>query len=209
MPPSSAWTRRAMKRSPPPPWRHPRGPCRPKRRGSHAPLARARPHLRQRRDQLGQRTGPGIGGVGAVALDLFDGFGYAALGHLHGRQGLSRTVRYRGRRCPTLFRGRPHQGRLPARNHRRRARPGGKDRLAAGARARRPARELADLLAAAEYEWAEDAYCQITLTDAERPANAMETLRRASRHPGPGLRPGRRAAAQRPDLQSAAGQGPG
>src|SRR4051812_41311867 len=27
-----------------------------------------------------------IGGVGAVPLDLFDGFGYTALGHLHGRQ---------------------------------------------------------------------------------------------------------------------------
>ncbi len=37
-----------------------------------------------------------IGGVGAVPLDLFDGFGYTALGHLHGRQELSPTVRYSG-----------------------------------------------------------------------------------------------------------------
>ena len=37
-----------------------------------------------------------IGGVGAVPLDLFDGFGYTALGHLHGRQELSPAVRYSG-----------------------------------------------------------------------------------------------------------------
>ena len=36
-----------------------------------------------------------IGGVGAVPLDLFDGFGYAALGHLHGRQELSRRPLFR------------------------------------------------------------------------------------------------------------------
>ncbi|GAP57849.1 nuclease SbcCD subunit D [Arthrobacter sp. Hiyo1] len=37
-----------------------------------------------------------IGGLGAVPLDLFDGFGYTALGHLHGRQELSERVRYSG-----------------------------------------------------------------------------------------------------------------
>ncbi len=37
-----------------------------------------------------------IGGVGAVPLDLFDGFSYTALGHLHGRQALSPQVRYSG-----------------------------------------------------------------------------------------------------------------
>ncbi|HYH76195.1 MAG TPA: exonuclease subunit SbcD, partial [Arthrobacter sp.] len=37
-----------------------------------------------------------IGGVGAVPLDLFDGFSYTALGHLHGRQSLSPQVRYSG-----------------------------------------------------------------------------------------------------------------
>ena len=37
-----------------------------------------------------------IGGVGAVPLDLFDGFSYTALGHLHGRQELSPAVRYSG-----------------------------------------------------------------------------------------------------------------
>ena len=46
-----------------------------------------------------------IGGVGAVPLDLFDGFGYTALGHLHGRQSLSPQVRYSGSpRHPTTCR---------------------------------------------------------------------------------------------------------
>lgn len=37
-----------------------------------------------------------IGGVGAVPLDLFAGFSYTALGHLHGRQALTPDVRYSG-----------------------------------------------------------------------------------------------------------------
>ncbi|MFP3802171.1 exonuclease sbcCD subunit D, partial [Paraburkholderia sp. SIMBA_027] len=37
-----------------------------------------------------------IGGLGAVPLDLFEGFTYTALGHLHGRQELAHHVRYSG-----------------------------------------------------------------------------------------------------------------
>ncbi len=36
---------------------------------------------------------------------------------------------------------------------------------------------LDDLLGAEEHSWAESAYCQITLTDAQRPAQAMEKVR--------------------------------
>ncbi len=36
---------------------------------------------------------------------------------------------------------------------------------------------LEHLLAAEEFDWAEGAYCQVTLTDAQRPARAMERLR--------------------------------
>lgn len=36
------------------------------------------------------------GGLAVVPLELFDGFDYVALGHLHGRQKLSQTVRYSG-----------------------------------------------------------------------------------------------------------------
>lgn len=37
-----------------------------------------------------------VGGVSAVPASLFDGFGYAALGHLHGPQVLSESLRYSG-----------------------------------------------------------------------------------------------------------------
>ncbi|GAA1142606.1 exonuclease SbcCD subunit D [Nesterenkonia lutea] len=37
-----------------------------------------------------------IGGLTVVPLELFEGFDYVALGHLHGRQRLSETVRYSG-----------------------------------------------------------------------------------------------------------------
>jgi exonuclease SbcD len=36
---------------------------------------------------------------------------------------------------------------------------------------------IEELLSAEEFAWAEDAYCQVTLTDAQRPAQAMERLR--------------------------------
>ncbi len=37
-----------------------------------------------------------VGGVGSVPVSLFDGFTYAALGHLHGAQTLSESLRYSG-----------------------------------------------------------------------------------------------------------------
>ncbi len=119
-----------------------------------------------------------IGGVGAVPLDLFDGFTYAALGHLHGRQSLSPAVRYSGSPLAYSFSEAQH-------------RKGGwlVDVDAGGVTAvteilwdapRRLAvlrGKLEDLLAGEEFAAAEDAYCQITLTDAQRPAQAMERLR--------------------------------
>ena len=119
-----------------------------------------------------------IGGVGAVPLDLFDGFGYTALGHLHGRQELSRAVRYSGSPLAYSFSEAKH-------------RKGGwlvdvdssgitdvaevlweAPRTLAVLRGR-----IEELLSAEEFGWAEDAYCQVTLTDAQRPAQAMERLR--------------------------------
>jgi exonuclease SbcD len=37
--------------------------------------------------------------------------------------------------------------------------------------------KLEDLLASEDLAWAEDAYCQVTLTDTTRPAQAMDRLR--------------------------------
>jgi len=119
-----------------------------------------------------------IGGVGAVPLDLFDGFSYTALGHLHGRQTLSPAVRYSGSPLAYSFSEAKHQ-------------KGGWliDVDATGVTDVTEVlwdapRQLAvlrgtleELLAAEELGWAEGAYCQITLTDPQRPSQAMERLR--------------------------------
>ena len=45
-----------------------------------------------------------VGGTGAVPCDVFDGFAYTALGHLHGRRSLAGgRVRYAGSLYPTSF----------------------------------------------------------------------------------------------------------
>ena len=45
-----------------------------------------------------------VGGTGAVPVDVFDGFAYVALGHLHGRRSLAGgRVRYAGSLYPTSF----------------------------------------------------------------------------------------------------------
>jgi DNA repair protein SbcD/Mre11 len=45
-----------------------------------------------------------VGGTGAVPADVFDGFAYVALGHLHGRRALAGgRVRYAGSLYPTSF----------------------------------------------------------------------------------------------------------
>lgn len=119
-----------------------------------------------------------IGGVGAVPLDLFDGFGYTALGHLHGRQSLSPTVRYSGSPLAYSFSEARH-------------RKGGwlieadatgitdvTEVFWEAPRALAVLRGTIDhLLSAEEHAWAEAAYCQITLTDPQRPAQAMDKLR--------------------------------
>lgn len=119
-----------------------------------------------------------IGGVGAVPLDLFTGFSYTALGHLHARQALSPEVRYSGSPLAYSFSEATHQ-------------KGGwiVDVDESGVTGVEPVqwdapRKLAvlrgtidELLESAEHSWAEEAYCQVTLTDPQRPAQAMERLR--------------------------------
>ena len=119
-----------------------------------------------------------IGGVGAVPLDLFDGFTYTALGHLHGRQQLSEGVRYSGSPLAYSFSESTHQKGAWLVD----VGPEGLTSVSAvqweAPRALAVLRgELEDLLAEPAHTWAEAAYCQITLTDAQRPARAMERLR--------------------------------
>jgi exonuclease SbcD len=119
-----------------------------------------------------------VGGLGAVPLDLFEGFTYTALGHLHGRQQLAETVRYSGSPLAYSFSeaGQDKGGWLL---------DVGRDGLESVRKVDWPAQRklailrgtLEDLLNAPGYAGAETAYCQITLTDDERPALAMDRLR--------------------------------
>ncbi|NKX54598.1 exonuclease SbcCD subunit D [Arthrobacter mobilis] len=119
-----------------------------------------------------------IGGVGAIPLDLFDGLDYVALGHLHGRQQLSQSVRYSGSPLPYSFSEAGHRkgGYLVEFD------TGGlagveEINWETGRRLAILKATMAELLDSPEYGWAEEAYCQITLTDNERPLRAMERLR--------------------------------
>ncbi|PRY56611.1 exodeoxyribonuclease I subunit D [Knoellia remsis] len=124
-----------------------------------------------------------VGGVSAVHPSVFDGVSYAALGHLHGRQQVSETVRYSGSPVAMSFSEWRHtKGSLLV------------DVAASGAVTvedvaapvhRRLAvlrGDLEDLLSSPEHEAAEDAWCQVTLTDPVRPLGAMEQLRRRFPH---------------------------
>lgn len=119
-----------------------------------------------------------IGGVGAVPLDLFDGFSYTALGHLHGRQSLSPDVRYSGSPLAYSFSEAKHLkgGWLVDINES--GVSGVEEVLWDAPRQLAILRGTLDaLLESPEHAWAEEAYCQVTLTDAQRPAQAMERLR--------------------------------
>jgi exonuclease SbcD len=119
-----------------------------------------------------------IGGVGAVPLDLFDGFSYTALGHLHGRQALSPQVRYSGSPLAYSFSEASHQKGAWLIDIDAGGVAGVQEVLWDAPRALAVLRgPLPELLESPEYSWAETAYCQVTLTDAQRPARAMDQLR--------------------------------
>ena len=124
-----------------------------------------------------------VGGVSMVPLPLFDDVDYVALGHLHGRHVLSERVRYSGSPLAYSFSetdhlkgswlvdlaadGSVHADLVEAPVPRRLARLRG---------------TLDDLLADPRHAEHEDSWVQVTLTDADRPAQAMERLRRRFPH---------------------------
>src|SRR4051794_35900644 len=119
-----------------------------------------------------------VGGVSRVPTSLFDGVDYVALGHLHGRQTLSETVRYSGSPLAYSFSeaeqvkgswlvdlgpdGVRSAEFVPAPVPRRLARLRG---------------DLEALLADPALAAHEGAWVQATLTDDLRPAQAMDRLR--------------------------------
>ncbi|MBM6623056.1 exonuclease SbcCD subunit D [Micrococcaceae bacterium RIT802] len=124
-----------------------------------------------------------IGGLDIVPIEEFADVDYAALGHLHGRQRLAETIRYSGSPIAYSF---------SEANHRKGAwlLDVTADGLASiepvdwpAAKALRVLRgRLEDLLADESLADAAGAWCQVTLTDRDRPAQAMERLR--TRFPG-------------------------
>ncbi|GAB4099694.1 exonuclease SbcCD subunit D [Sinomonas halotolerans] len=119
-----------------------------------------------------------IGGLDVVPLSVFEGFDYAALGHLHGRQALSESVRYSGSPLAYSF------------SEARQAKGAwllgvGPEGIASVEPVGWPTQHrlallrgrLEDLLADPAHAAAEGAYCHVTLVDAERPERAMERVR--------------------------------
>ena len=119
-----------------------------------------------------------VGGVSAVHPDVFAAADYVALGHLHGPQRISETVRYSGSPVALSFsEAGHHKGSVLV--------DVSEGALNTQTIAAPPAKSLAilrgdleDLLCDPRHHSAESAYCQITLTDIVRPMGAMERLRR-------------------------------
>ena len=119
-----------------------------------------------------------VGGVGQVPAELFAGFGYVALGHLHGQQTVAPHMRYSGSPLPYSFSeashrkgswlvdlddaGTAHVEQVPAPVYRRLSVLRGR---------------LADLLGSAAYDQYEGDFVSVTLTDPSRPEGAMDALR--------------------------------
>ncbi len=119
-----------------------------------------------------------VGGVSLVPTRLFDGVDYTALGHLHGRQTLTETVRYSGSPLAYSFSEADHHKgswlvELDGQGfHDATFVPAPVPR-----RLRRLRGDLESLLADPALVDAEDAWVQATLTDDLRPRQPMERLR--------------------------------
>ena len=119
-----------------------------------------------------------VGGVPSVPPTVFHGVDYVALGHLHGRQELGPTVRYSGSPVAYSFSEHAHaKGAWLVELG-----PGGVSRVDA-VEAPVPRRlavlrgTLEALLTDPVLEGVEAAWCQVSLTDAERPREAMARVR--------------------------------
>jgi exonuclease SbcD len=119
-----------------------------------------------------------VGGVAAVPSAVFEGASYTALGHLHGRQRIGGTVRYSGSPLAYSFSERTHtKGSWLVSL----GRDGVEAVEAVEAPVPRPLAllrgRLDDLLCDPGLAGDERAWCRVTLTDPQRPAEAMQRLR--------------------------------
>lgn len=149
-----------------------------------------------------------VGGVSLVPASVFEGFDYVALGHLHGRQSVSSSVRYSGSPLAYSFSESDHVkgGWLVDLD----ARGLSQAEFVEAPVPRRLVRltgTLESLLHDRRHDVAEDAWVQATLTDVVRPAQAMARLQERFPHAvalvfapeGLVAAPGRRAVEGRSD----------
>lgn len=140
-----------------------------------------------------------VGSLGQVPLDVFHGMDYVALGHLHGRQIMSSTVRYSGSPIAYSFSEHAHRKGVWLIDT-----AATTTTTTAGAQTTdtQPSHSLSvealdipqlkqlavlrdtiePLLESEAYAWAEEAWCQITVTDPKRPPQAFQRLKQ--RYPG-------------------------
>ena len=123
-----------------------------------------------------------VGGVSAVPPEVFSGVDYTALGHLHGRQEVAPGVLYSGSPVAMSFsEWRHRKGSLLVDLS-------GSEAVVeqVDAPVARPLAllrgSLEALLADPAHRAAEQAWCQVTLTDPQRPVGAMERVRRRFPH---------------------------
>jgi len=119
-----------------------------------------------------------VGGVAAVPASVFDGLDYVALGHLHGRQQVRPEVRYSGSPLAYSFSEHTHTkgSWLVTLDASGLAGVEGVDApVPRGLALLRG--ELDTLLTDPALAGDEGAWCQVTVTDAQRPADAMQRLR--------------------------------
>ncbi|MDI3330468.1 MAG: exonuclease SbcCD subunit D [Micrococcus sp.] len=119
-----------------------------------------------------------VGTLGQVPVTVFDGIDYTALGHLHGRQAMAPRVRYSGSPLPYSFSEANHtKGGLLITT------AGGEVTAvetvdwSAGRKLAVLRGRIDDLLQDPEYAWAEDRWCQVTVTDPVRPPQAYQRLK--------------------------------
>jgi exonuclease SbcD len=119
-----------------------------------------------------------VGTLGQVPVTVFDGLDYVALGHLHGRQAMAPTVRYSGSPLPYSFSEANHtKGGLLVTT------AGGEVTgvetvdWSAGRKLAVLRGRIEDLLENPAHAWAEDRWCQVTVTDPVRPPQAYQRLR--------------------------------
>jgi exonuclease SbcD len=118
-----------------------------------------------------------VGGVASVPSGIFAGVDYVALGHLHGRQRITETVRYSGSPLPYSFSEHRHSKGMWLVELGRR---GVESVDAVETPVRRPLAILRGdidvLLTDPSHAVHETSFCQVTLTDASRPQNAMNRV---------------------------------